>query len=1774
MHSLQRFERVEVPPEAIERITALYERGLYVQAYAEAKRFGELRGWSGAAACVIGGRLAGNVGSLEIATWLRFRARREDRANTEAAYFYGISILERRGPLAALKFLERLPACAPDDPFRGDLLGFRSQVLATFRDFEQAERTLAEAESLGHNVAWLWCERSSLYEMQDRYPEALEAAQRALSERPWFRPAVQRAAHLMQLLGRDECAASLLEEALGHIESGACAGQLSAILEELGDYSGAVAAWKQMRDLNPLLSEKGIEGWHARMADLLYLSNAPLEAAEHARLSKDEGFYSKFAERLKAPDRAGKRRVHLPVGFVRQHHVTCVPATLSAISGYLGQPIDHAAIAKEITYDGTPDHMERAWLERNGFCAREFRVTWEAATALIDRGIPFTLTTTDITSGHLQAVIGYDALRETLIIRDPYQRHHSEFNVEPLLKRYAAFGPRGMVLLPENEAHRLDGLEFPDSAFFDAYYQLRRATYLHNRAAADAALKALEELDPNHRLTHFARRELAYYDGNVVRQLSSTEALLELYPDQGNFLLGKSRALSELAKREEHESFLRELSGKDVDPLFWREWAAFLSSDARRRGEAHRLILRALHYRPIDSDNLVARANLLWDDREFSTATKLYRLGACLRDTIDSYSRSYFLASRHLRETETALSWLRLRYERFGLQSSQPARILFWALQTLDRSQEGFAVLEQAIARRPADGDLLLHASDAFARQGQFERAESLLTTAKSCSGHAAWLRTAAAIADYRCDLTSSLALWRELFEAEPLALDAQRSTIRLIAEVEGRPAAFRQIEQLAERFPHNVPLHRLWVEWARFEGASEWERITRRSLALDPGDAWLRRELALALAEKREFDNAITEARSALAIEPQIATSHSILGSILLRAQRQADAREALKSALRLSVDTSSAFHDLIAASPTLEEKRAAAEFIRSELVRQVVFGDGVLTFREAFYTILDHEEMLAAMREAHTARPDLWHAWAALIRQLVDMGRLDEALTKANECAERFPLVPAAWSDLALVHRLQGNRESEIRALRRALIISPGWTVPARELSSAHEARAEFDDARRVLESAIAASPLEAPNFGMLADLLWRRGERELAIERVVTAVQRDPGYSWGWDALRAWTAEIGTPERALDVARSLNGSRPGEARSWFFLAQILPEGQVEEALAALDRALELSPRFIDAHDFRAFLLSREGRFDEAVAACRPPAFEGEVPAALLGRAAWLEAARGHVPLAIEMTRDILKAHPDYYWGWSQIASWSFQIGRHQDSLDAAKMLVRLAPRASAPLAILARAQHALGRGADALGSLGRAFDLDPTYEFAGYTLFDHHLEARNLQKAEEILKRLTIHLPGPRTDSAQIRLAAMRGDRDAAMNGLRTLLFRAGELGVPLHEAVTACLRPGWESLVERLLAEVLDQSGVNPEAGALWVNRFTSVGKWGNRRRLYKLDPRSDLGRRARYAYVGALGERRKLAYLKKLINRERNTLHENTPIWGQIGYAFAANERWSDAIFWLSDWRERRGLEPWMLSNLALALRHEARDVDARMVNEHALTLHGDHTTSEHHTWMALATAMDGKMDEARVHLDRSQKPNDSKISSATHALANALITVSTANPDMRKAVFEQQKNILCDPKFRASFRSPMLKGIGQQAVQQLAAAGGAKPFKLVRFRDRYGSSEFKGSNFQYGWAVVLICIVLANIARLASPSSSPYDSRSIERSGWPITPRPRIPAEKIINAEESLKARPIPPQTEERKPVITLQPPPQYHLPPIRLEPIPTPKPTPKPGRE
>ncbi|HXX92996.1 MAG TPA: tetratricopeptide repeat protein, partial [Planctomycetota bacterium] len=1258
----------------VDGIRDLYDRGLYLQAYEAARGRGPLGSWKGTDSRILAGRLAGNLGARRLACALHLAAWRADRGHPEALYYHAYALLERRGPLAAWEALRRAGDFKDAPPrARGDLFALVAEVAATLRDFDTADQWLARAEETAPDRVWIDVERSRILELEDRYEEALEAARRSLEGRPWYRPAVQSAAHLLQLLDRDQEALELLGEAGRRLESGSVMGQLAALQIELGLHAQARESVERFAQLCPLLEKEGARWLAARRSDLAYYLGDRAEAARHAPQA-GTSFYQRLAEGLKASDRPA-RRVLLPVGFVRQHHVTCAPATLSAISRYWSMPAEHLAVAERICYDGTPSHSERRWAEENGWVAREFTVTWASATALLDRGVPFTLTTVEPGNAHLQALIGYDDLRRTLLVRDPYERNWGEFLDPEMFERHRSSGPRGMMLVPREKAAQVEGVPLPEAELYDALYRLLGALERHDRDEAARSQDELSARAPGHRLALWGRRSLAAYDADRVTQLACTEELLRLYPDDANLRLSKLGHLREMGRREERLELLQvECEREGAHPIFFQQYARELAADARRHDLAARYCLQSIRQNPRDAESFHILAGISWNRQDRERAVDLYRFAASLEDKNEAYAESYFIASRHLRQTAQAILFLRNRFRRFGARSAWPARTLFWAYEQLDRMAEAFEVLEEAIRLRPQDGELLLYAAAAYARTGNSDRGAVLLKSAEGRSHRGSWLRTAAHLAAGRGEIRSALELWRSIGEVEPLAMDAHAQTARLLAETQGRAAAFDHLRGLADRFPHHAGIHQLWIEWLRDGEAREHEAAARRLIAINPDDAWARRELALVLTRERRLDEAVALAEAACRLDPTEPSTYTVRAAVATAAGDTAGAIEACRKSIRLSVDWEPALRDLVHAARTVAERREALAFIRAELIRQVIFGDGLLTYRDLAKDTLEPEELLSHLREAVEARPDLWHAWAAIVRQTAEMNRLDEAVELARKATDRFPLVPRLWVDLAFVCRLRGDLPGLRAALEQALRINPSWGLASRELAAFLERSGDFAGARSVLEQAVARLPLDPYVNERLAEILWKLGERDSAIARMERLVGLEPGYEDAWSTLASWAGELRRPERPRALAREMAARRSGDPRSWLILARILDRPEdLAERLGALEKASELDPRGTDARDLRSTLLAEAGRYDEALAACGGV----DAPLPLRGRSAWVEAQRGRRRLAIDRMRSLLAEDPSYAWGWLQVADWCREEGMNPVYLEAARAIHRLAPQ-----------------------------------------------------------------------------------------------------------------------------------------------------------------------------------------------------------------------------------------------------------------------------------------------------------------------------------------------------------------------------------------------------------------------------------------------------------------------------------------------------------------
>lgn len=1575
---------------------------------------------------MLASRIAVNAGAPRLAARLSLRAWRTDPSDPIAQDQFAFHYRERRGPLAAWRLIRgwrQQPQASAGD--RAELLVHRARLLAELRDFSAAEKLLGQAEEMSSQSAWIRLQRAHLFERLDRVEEALEVARAAcaLHRFPFYRPGIQVTAHLLQLLDRDDEAIQLLQQADAALQSGPVAGQWYSLLSENGRWSAAESALARYAELSPLLEpplEKWLTSQRARTACHL---GKRAEAVTFARQLDDE-FHRNFVKNLESAAN-GNGRVQLDVSFVRQHFKTCAPATLAALGRFWRMPAEHLKLAEAMCYDGTPGWQQRQWAEQNGWFVREFRVTHESVLALIGAGVPFAISTVEATAAHMQAVVGFDRLRGTILLRDPSQPYVVEAFADAFFKYHRAYGPHGMVFLPLAERARLDGLELPEAGVYDRHHRFNLCLQGHDREGAALILAAMADSYHEHPLVWETRLALAGYDANVSEQLRCLDRLLELFPRAPGRLLARLHCLRDASRQERLEFLERSCAAKETDPALFIELARALDDDARNAPAAARWLKRALRIRPLDTNAISVQADLLWADGRLEEATELYRFAAHLEGYRENLYQAWFVACRRTRRTDEAMAVLADRFQQFGAKSEQPGMTLAWAWRELDQPARAREIYAAAGRLRPDNGYLLLNAARLEGRLGHWPEAEQLLQAGRDKARKSDWLRAAAEIAEWRLDTAASLRSARAILEIEPLALDAHSGVARCLAELEGGAAALAHLKSACARFPHHYGLRRMVLEWCGRSAAEGAETAARGLLQINPADAWARRELALILAQAGRFDEALRETTEAAQIEPRNTFSFSTLGHLHLMRRSPAEARTAFERAIELNVDNGDALNTLLELSPTDQERRAALSFIEQQLGKQVVLGDGLLTFRQLAQPILEPETLLRSLRQAHQARPDLWHAWSALVSQLGHLSQLDEALALATQASERFPHLPRTWLDLAEVHQWRKELEAELAAARRAVEVNPAWNRGVLALAGALERAGNFAEADEVYARALQHSPNDAQLHAHHAHLLWRRRQPAAAFAGIERALRIAPGYTWSWDLLHAWAADTGQPGRAGDFARTLTRERPGEMHAWLMLARILQgPDTMAERLAAVDRALQLAPREFDAWDLKATLLTLAERFDDAVQAtlagaqaCATGAFS------LRGRRAWVEARRQRLGEAVRLMREVLTENAAYVWGWNELAGWLQQQGALVDAAAALETLQRLRPHdagVSRQLGFLKLKQD--DRPA-AQRHFAAALQISATDASSAQNLLSLQLGAGDLREAAATLRLMQTHQPGAATEAAEIFFRLRNREIDAACAGLEKICAGPDPDPWPVGAAADAFARASQRDRVLKVFRRVIKSAACNPQTAAAAIDLLLGAHRpWAAVALFLRLPP-GELQRRAAAPLAHGLADAKARFCFRWLLWRRREMLARDDAAWGQVGYALTNFKSSKPAARWLSDWRSRSNVEPWMLFNLCLGLRSLGRYAEAGEVVQHIIRKWSYRAGSaDLRLFLAVEEALAGNVSVAQAHLKQVAIRKQVAYDQDLLALARALVEFQQAPAAERARKFKAVRAQLA-PRF-------------------------------------------------------------------------------------------------------------------------------------------------------
>lgn len=1527
----------------------LYHKGLYRQALTLGEsHWGDWHAWPLCEHNIYAGRILSNLGLSRKGLAQMFRTWRKHRDHPMAQYYYLRSIAATRGPLRALKtFGEYTAPSAEDNPnLCADWIALKGSIFGQYRDWDTADRLMAKAHEIAPGRDWVKMEKAYLNEAQDQYQQALDRVE-PLAHDKAYRPAIQFTAHLYVLMDRRADAIELLTPHSQNMECLSLSLQLFRMYKETNQVDNAAEVIDRIHSYISI-EEQGLSEELSIAAHNLSYLKGDYESATNALGDVRSGYFKSVRENLQNCDESSKS-VLLDVPFVRQHHMTCAPATLTAISKFWQRSNDHLNIVEEICYDGTSNHAERQWAIQEGWETREFKLTPESTYALIDKRIPFTLSTVEPGSAHLQAVVGYDQRKGVYLIRDPYFPNIQEMLIKEAGEYYESSGPRCLALVPKEEAHLFNDIPFEETQFYDLNYDLQTHLNAHDRDKAVEDLEKMRALDPQHRLTLYGERSFARYDSNNLKELDYVESLLERYPEDLNLQADKSYLLGSLGRYQDQLGFLEEKE-EEGSIYILQLLAERLRKDQRQALRTEKLLRKILSRQPTNATALWSLASILWDQGKREQSYELYRFCTCLEDKREGYITSYFKAAQHLKKTRSALATLKNRISRLGSRSVYPYLSYYRALSAIDKNQESIKVLEVARKAHPENGELLDNLANAYLSNGYTEKAQAVISYAKPYMAETEWLYLNALLARRENNFTDEKHYYEAILEQQPLRYDVIRLLAILHGTYENEEAAVQFIESRLKLNPNDKQLLEFWLNWSEHQPQDQQEKKIRLFVKRFPNDLDALLYLARFLLRRRRLDEAYKVIGKALAIAPNDTQAQIAAGDITYYQQQMDKAKQHFRKAIAASVDVEGVFPRLLQCCNSIEEKREELAFILDQLMKQTSFGNGIMEYKNIATQLIPDAEVIAVLKKAVKIRPDLWHSWAALSETLHSMGKNDSALSVINTAIKRYPLITELLMDRARIYFTEQKLQACEADLRKVLEIYPHWITAITRLVDVLESEGKYDEAAAIIDKAIIYQPNESVLHGYQADILMQKGEQARAFEHIEKALKLDPMYSWAWERFRQMAEELGKPERPKALAIQLTQDKPSSALAWRLLAE--NEEDLEERLKYLETALGLSSRDMDINLEKCRTLFKLNRHSELYDFIHDEKWQGNSPSELIAFSAWVSAQFQRFEEADETMKQVTDKDPAYYDAWRLRAHWARNLGEYADAIRFAEKCVDLRPHNPDTLTLASEIYlEARDEGEKVdeamIGEhLRKSVFSNPRDQHNGLTWLDFLIEKKDLSTLDEALETIIFDDNSVYYRVRFLQIALLKEEIDTALQLFRKILCDKEDNSWLYNTAYAALIEQGLQSDVKTILHQSVKDTQINSWAGALWLRYCQDHEKSGKAVLTYiQTLEANPVAWRGGMEYV--LSPRVYGKFTSKIIERYKKQLQGDPRLWSLVTFYYSDQQQWSKVLKWCKDNWENPQNEAWAVYLYNYGLRLELKWSLAERVNEFARSLPED-----------------------------------------------------------------------------------------------------------------------------------------------------------------------------------------------------------------------------------
>ncbi len=423
--------------------------------------------------------------------------------------------------------------------------------------------------------------------------------------------------------------------------------------------------------------------------------------------------------------------------------------------------------------------------------------------------------------------------------------------------------------------------------------------------------------------------------------------------------------------------------------------------------------------------------------------------------------------------------------------------------------------------------------------------------------------------------------------------------------------------------------------------------------------------------------------------------------------------------------------------------------------------------------------EEAIANYRAAIELAPSEPQHKEYLGEYLHQLGRSDEAVAVWQSLVAGEARTQENLVRLAEVYHQFGRSAEALKVMEEACQLKPTIAHRLRYVEWLGDNK-EFDKAHEQLELASKELDQDGPKRASSASNTEDR-------TRIFSA------------AIKTYKLAGKLNEKIQQTAEAAR-AKPDDAELWRQLSMLYEaNNESTEAIKAIEKSVALSPSSVEVLEVAARMLETSGRLLEAIdLRKRLVDLDRRFRSAHLQRLASLYATSGQTDLAINTGKELLASAGGAIDSFRFYAGLCGQLGRSEERLDTLRRCMRLNPRSSEAIEMLAN-------------QLAEDFKTDQAIELV-WKLLDL---AEDMDRRRAAVVRLTdLYLRSNRLDQLISRLE-FRGresnDRRTAVDLIATAYQQAGDYG-PARQALEGLLREsGRDTLLMERLSGLVQQAG---------------------------------------------------------------------------------------------------------------------------------------------------------------------------------------------------------------------------------------------------------------------------------------------------------------------------------------------------------------------------